>query len=110
MEKFLCKMNTEYFVDNYTCGTVVMNKTTTALNLETFARADKSLDYLLMKISFLVKKPREKEFKPFWGISNVTFDYCQVMSGRIESTFFQIITAGIGGYSNVLHPCPFTVR
>lgn len=61
------------------------------------------------KLTFFVKKPRDKDYKVFMGAKNITFDICQVLSGKAQSVFLDILAKDISKYSNAFHACPFTV-
>lgn len=43
------------------------------------------------------------------GLKNVTFDICRALSGGRQSILYDIMVMDLEKYSNVMHPCPFSV-
>lgn len=62
-----------------------------------------------VKLSILSKKPREKKYQIFMGISNITADLCKLVAGQSHSTFFDIAAFDLERISNIMHPCPYSV-
>lgn len=50
-----------------------------------------------------------KGYAVFMGLKNVTVDICRALSGHVQSLVVDIILKDIKNYSNLLHPCPFSV-
>lgn len=68
-----------------------------------------SLHHFQAKISFFMKKPKEREYKIFMGARNVSFDVCKILAGTAHSIFWDILAVDIHKYSNVFQPCPVSV-
>lgn len=60
-----------------------------------------------MKLS--VSRKVKKRFMPIFGLKNITIDMCRYLKGIAKSQFMDMIAGNMRKYSNILHPCPFSV-
>lgn len=56
------------------------------------------------------KKPKEVNYKVFMGLRNVKIDICKVFGGKIQSSFVEMAFGDAKKYSNIIHPCPYSVH
>lgn len=64
---------------------------------------------LQFKLTFARKINNKKGYSPLYGVKNLPIDICKVFRGVAHSNFMYLVTDFLKNYTNVLHPCPFTV-
>lgn len=64
--------------------------------------------HLQVRIS-LVRKVKQR-YMPMFGIKNVTIDMCRYFKGMSSSNLMDMVIGDVRKYTNVAHPCPFSVR
>lgn len=63
-----------------------------------------------LKVSFYRKAAMQNRYTVLFGMRNVTIDLCKYLSGTVGSNFMNFIINDLKSTSNLVHPCPFTVR
>lgn len=61
-----------------------------------------------LKVSLM--RQQNKRFLSVFGVRNMTIDLCKYLAGQGSSNFLNWISDELKEHSNVVHPCPFSVR